>query len=937
MAVYLSPGVFPREIDLSAVPSSGSGIIPAFVGTAQKGPVNEPTLVTSAAQYIDTFGDPFEDSNLGYAVLSYMEEGNMAWILRVGVECEEGLTDTLAAICIDVSGARVDGWGRVPLFTGIDFGKLRLRTPSTDTPFTFHADSISDESYNDIDVSSTDGPTTASIAVSGSYKDAIDDAFTVLVTSPPTSGVLDGAEYTVTRQSDGEVLETGTLNDAGGGNSDPVTVGETGLSFVITVTGGSPIEQDDTFTWTVAPDNRNFNFAVEGVNGASLAMSATSYTTAADFVAAFNAIATAEDYEAIEVGDELWVRTKVAGQRIQLVDVTADTEPNTEGWALEVGTTVWRYDIPRSHLVGDDTGPVAITTQRDRVEIRVIGSEASVDVAFSVPVALSTPITTLATYVDNGGIVSGTRYFDAFALQTSATEYKLAIATTVNNQFDQLKMLADYSHIETLRFAEELQIPYPYSLGYRGFTDPRVEEPAAGVYDDAIPLSCEDNPSSAECSEDTAYFQNLVGFVVAKSPGTWIDRYTFTLDNYNSEAGRYTILIKDLNNIVRDRIDDVSFDSTATRYIGNVVNAGSSIGGQNGDAYYEWVARSSNIGATEVRLPGLLNDQAFTGGANGIPADASESSALDAAIVGNPQLSSGLYAFDNPEKIDISLLCVPGNSSGAVIGRGLSVCESSRGGDCLFIVDPPFGLKPQQVVDWHNGMLTSDMTSAINSSYGALYWGWLKIFDQFTQQEIYVPPSGHVTAVFARTERERESWFAPAGLNRGRLLTALDVEYSPTKGERDLLYGLNNAVNPITKFPQEGIVIWGQRTLQRADTALDRVNVRMLLIHLKKVLIPLLRNFLFEQNDEFLWAQVRGSINPVLSDIAGRRGLTAFKTICDETNNTPATIDRNELHVTILVKPTKVVEFIQLDLAILRSDQLFSSEAVLRAAGVTGI
>ena len=212
----------------------------------------------------------------------------------------------------------------------------------------------------------------------------------------------------------------------------------------------------------------------------------------------------------------------------------------------------------------------------------------------------------------------------------------------------------------------------------------------------------------------------------------------------------------------------------------------------------------------------------------------------------------------------------------------------------------------------------------------------MKIFDQYSTQELFVPPSGHISAVFARTERERESWYAPAGLSRGRLLTALDVEESPSRGDRDALYGLNNAVNPIVKFPQDGIVVWGQRTLQRADTALDRINVRMLLIHIRKVLVPLLRQFLFEQNDRYLWEQVKGTVSPVLSDIAGRRGLTGFSVICDETNNTPETIDRNELHVTVLLKPTRVVEFIQLDLAILRTDAIFSSEAVLRAAGVTG-
>jgi hypothetical protein len=328
----------------------------------------------------------------------------------------------------------------------------------------------------------------------------------------------------------------------------------------------------------------------------------------------------------------------------------------------------------------------------------------------------------------------------------------------------------------------------------------------------------------------------------------------------------------------------------------------------------------------------MLANQEFVGAANGIPTDPAYSSELDRAIIGNPALSTGIFAFQNPEVYDITLLVIPGNSSGSVIGQGLQLCESR--GDCMMIVDPPFGLRPQQVVDWHNGMLLSDLSQAINSSYGALYWSWLEIFDQFNGGNIFIPPSGFIAGVIARTSRVAEMWFAPAGLNRGRLLTALDVEYTPTQGERDLLYGFNNAVNPIVNFPQDGITVWGQRTLQRKDSALDRVNVRMLLIYLKKILVQTLRFFLFEPNDRFLRRQVVNAINPFLSDVMARRGLTRFKVVCDETNNTPIRIDRNELWVSVFLKPTRAAEFIVLNLVILRTEQSFSAEEVLQAGGV---
>ena len=166
------------------------------------------------------------------------------------------------------------------------------------------------------------------------------------------------------------------------------------------------------------------------------------------------------------------------------------------------------------------------------------------------------------------------------------------------------------------------------------------------------------------------------------------------------------------------------------------------------------------------------------------------------------------------------------------------------------------------------------------------------------------------------------------------MLTALDVEYSPTQAERDLLYGSGNAVNPIVKFPQDGITVWGQRTLQRTDSALDRVNVRMLLIYIKKNMTELLQQYIFEPNDRTLWKQVSATLIPFLADIQSRRGLNGFKVVVDETNNTPERIDRNELWVSVFLQPTKSVEFIVLNLVVLRTGASFSAEEVLAAGGV---
>ena len=948
MAVYLSPGVFPREIDLSVLPTAIGPLRPGFIGSANKGPMNEPVLVTNATQAIETFGEPFSGSYLMYAVMAYMEQGNAAYVMRVGVECEEGQPTELSTICVDTSGGRGAGWGRVPLFTGIDFGRINLRgigdgVGENAEPITFHAATTSSVIYNDVDLSSTDGATSATGALTGTYSGDTDDSWVMIITTPPNlseDSPISGAGYQVVRNSDGAIVAEGALTDSDfDGTSDPVVVG-TGLSLTVTVASGE-LDENDTFTWNASPDNRDFSVAVDGVTGVVFTMPSATYTSTADFVLAANTlIGLGEDYVFISYtlddGSTVvpQIRTDIAGERVQIM--------TTQSWALELGTQQFAWDIPRSYLLGLDPGPYDITTSNNRVKMNLVGENDTTSVEFNIPVGLAQSTNSIAAIIDAAGVVTGATIWNGYELTVPGGDTHVLIETTTDYQLDELQLLANYSNLKTLRFAEEINVPYPYKRAYRGYSDNRVVLPASGESDPSIPLSCETDPLSADCAADTAYFAGVVGWLVAPSSGTWVSGLQVSLslftEGVGDAAGRYTLSVADATGSPLDSISDVSFDKRATRYIGNVLNPGTSLGGTNGSAYMNWeerpgfLANNITLASFEVRQPSSLNGKQFAGQANGIPTDPTYSSELDSAVIGNPAESSGLYAFQNPESIDINLLATPGFSSGAVIGTALQVSESR--GDVLYIVDPPFGLRPQQVVDWHNGMLTSDLSAAINSSYGALYWGWLKSFDQFANAEIWIPPSGHVTAVFSRTSREAEQWFAPAGLRRGRLLTALDVEYSPTQAERDLLYGSGNAVNPIVKFPQDGITVWGQRTLQRTDSALDRVNVRMLLIYVKKSMTELLRQYIFEPNDRSLWKQVDATLIPFLADIQSRRGLTGFKVVVDATNNTPERIDRNELWVSVFLKPTKSVEFIVLNLVVLRSGASFSAEEVLAAGGV---
>ena len=201
--------------------------------------------------------------------------------------------------------------------------------------------------------------------------------------------------------------------------------------------------------------------------------------------------------------------------------------------------------------------------------------------------------------------------------------------------------------------------------------------------------------------------------------------------------------------------------------------------------------------------------------------------------------------------------------------------------------------------------------AAVDSSYAATYWPWLQVLDPDTNQQVWVPASTVIPGVYAFNDRAGEAWFAPAGLNRGGLSSVLRTERALTNGNRDTLYGAN--VNPIATFPNTGVVVFGQKTLQSKASALDRVNVRRLLIALKGFISQIGENLVFEQNTAATRNNFLSQCNPYLESVQQRQGLYAFKVVMDNNNNTPDVIDRNQLIGQIYIQPTRTAEFIYLD------------------------
>jgi hypothetical protein len=266
-----------------------------------------------------------------------------------------------------------------------------------------------------------------------------------------------------------------------------------------------------------------------------------------------------------------------------------------------------------------------------------------------------------------------------------------------------------------------------------------------------------------------------------------------------------------------------------------------------------------------------------------------------------------INAVSNPDEFDINMLALPGVIHGThtnVTNHAINKVEDRA--DTFFILDSALYGDSVDTV-------TSNVSS-LDSNFVATYYPWVKILDENTNRPTWVPPSVVLPGVIAFNDEVAFEWFAPAGLNRGGLADVVEAQTRLTHSERDKLY--ENRVNPIATFPGQGVVVFGQKTLQGKPSALDRVNVRRLLIALKKFIASTSRFLVFEQNTTATRNRFLNVVNPFLEDVQSNSGLSAFRVVMDDTNNTPDEIDRNRLIGQIFIQPTRTAEFIVLDFVV---------------------
>jgi hypothetical protein len=315
------------------------------------------------------------------------------------------------------------------------------------------------------------------------------------------------------------------------------------------------------------------------------------------------------------------------------------------------------------------------------------------------------------------------------------------------------------------------------------------------------------------------------------------------------------------------------------------------------------VEHASNSNVFEQNNVGLISNQKLIGGHDAI---INRESIRDEII-------QGFSLYDDPEDIDVNIFLDGGSANDVTIQQHIidNLVERRRDSICVLTV-PWSSIDKPTTTEQISGMITyRENNLSRSSSYGSLYGNWKRQYDSFNDKFRWLPVSGDAAGAMAFTDAVRDPWWAAAGLTRGKVKNVSQFKVQPNLSHRDLIY--KTQINPLVNFRGDGPVIWGQKTLLTRPSAFDRINVRRLFVTIEKAIATAARSFIFEFNNRFTRKTLLSIIEPFLRDVQGRQGLTDFYVKCDEQNNPPVVVQRNELQCDIYIKPTYVAEFIRLN------------------------
>jgi hypothetical protein len=429
------------------------------------------------------------------------------------------------------------------------------------------------------------------------------------------------------------------------------------------------------------------------------------------------------------------------------------------------------------------------------------------------------------------------------------------------------------------------------------------------------------------------------------------DNVRWEIVSPNTASGTFSLLIRQGNDnsnnkIVLETWTGLSLDPTATNYIEKIIGNQVFTLGTGSAGAAEYVKTSGNypnkskyvtVSSVGTKTPNYFDNNgvaktqftafipvAQSGVLGGATGNLTQGSDLYNEDISNSD-TQGLNASDytnaislmsNADEYQYNVIAVPGLCYAASTHKSQLtnlINNTQNRGDAIAVID----------TELFNGSVATATSTAntIDSSYAATYWPWIQTVDPITNELTWVPASTMIPAVYVNNDTVAAPWFAPAGLNRGGLINAVSAEKKLTNSDRDTLY--QNKINPIATFPGTGVVVYGQKTLQTQASALDRVNVRRLLIALKSRISDIAKTLVFEQNTIATRNNFLAQVNPYLESVQQQQGLYAFKVVMDDSNNTPDVVDRNQLVGAIYLQPTKTAEYIYLDFNVLPTGATF--------------
>jgi hypothetical protein len=891
----VSPGVFTRERDLSFLPAGIAEIGAAIIGPTIKGPAFVPTQIRTFPEFEEIFGSTSKDFYTPYAVEQYLRSAGSVTIVRV-LNTAGYSVDSLA-IKIGTTAAAVAASGSFTIDGTIESGTDRwVLSNSSGTNFYFYA--------------SIDGGTDTSATNTYFFTSASSLALSANNLADEINSVSDTG---VSASNAGAVLSISASSAGTGGNSITFTSG----SSTTTLAGGSASVGGRTLAVlapsrggsdgtadlegsTITGNWASASLVLSGSNWGAKGITSTTYgfgfntgSTYASYIEdVFSKDAQVQKSGGSTVGAYLYKNFKYE-QSGKSWGVTDDL--TVEDGTLNLAVT---YDNSATPYVQSQT---VNNTKFSLFKVQSRSHGSNVNNKFKIAIL----------NIKKAGSIAGSDY-GSFSLQLRQTGLNDNNLTKDNilEQWDGLNFNPGSPNYFARRIGDRyVTIDSTGKLTYNGDW-PNMSKyiyvsDFSAIANKEIPVALVPMGHAAIAnpfgSSDTSVPAWVFNSAQTNSQGEFDSNVLFGHDYSNADAGEYLAPNNSFGAGNHTSMSLEDFD-------------GSSDASVTGDVYSD---ASEKITLALSSLKQRKFVVPFQGGFDSVNPAApkqvgssivnTNSQGFDCSTsttAGSTAYKKAINAISNADEFDINMLVTPGIIHGlhsSVTNHAISKMEAR--GDAFYVLDCT-----------KHGDTIATATSAISSldtNYAATYYPWVKIVDRNTSLPIWVPPSVVLPGVIAYTDKVAHEWFAPAGLNRGGLTTVLEAQTRLTHSERDDLY--EERVNPIASFPGQGVVVWGQKTLQGRPSALDRVNVRRLLIKLKKFIASASRYLVFEQNSTATRNRFLNITNPFLESVQANSGLSAFRVVMDDSNNTADVVDRNQLVGQIFIQPTRTAEFIVLD------------------------